>query len=196
MHGHQFELTTQPSSRDDGPLPGGLPRRPRQRESRANDIHGRDASRWMSSTGLTRIRSRTLCTTASRRRMAAWPPSVTDARTANATAVAALAQWRRHSPDSDIETTPSPEHWRNIMQPTAVSQTNHRQLDPVRNHSKALPAEGFVRQSGLIPDIVPFSPATLWRKVKSKEFPAPVKLSTRITAWRVQEVREWLERQK
>jgi predicted DNA-binding transcriptional regulator AlpA len=62
--------------------------------------------------------------------------------------------------------------------------------------NRALPAEGFIRQSTLIPAIVPFSPATLWRKVNSKEFPAPVKLSTRITAWRVEEIREWLDRQR
>jgi prophage regulatory protein len=51
-----------------------------------------------------------------------------------------------------------------------------------------------VRQAALIPAIVPFSPATLWRKVNSKDFPAPVKLSERITAWRVEDVRDWLQR--
>lgn len=55
-----------------------------------------------------------------------------------------------------------------------------------------LPATGYVRQSQLIPHIVPFSSATLWRKVQSGEFPRPVKLSTRITAWSVESVREWL----
>lgn len=55
-----------------------------------------------------------------------------------------------------------------------------------------LPAIGFVRQSRLIPAIVPFSSATLWRKVKAGTFPAPVKLSTRVTAWRVEDVREWM----
>jgi prophage regulatory protein len=80
------------------------------------------------------------------------------------------------------------------MQPRpSSSQLTHG--EPIRTAGKQLPAEGFVRQSGLIPDIVPISPATLWRKVKSRDFPAPVKLSTRITAWRVQDVREWLERQ-
>jgi prophage regulatory protein len=81
-----------------------------------------------------------------------------------------------------------------IMQPRP-SPSQHTHGEPIRTASKQLPAEGFVRQAGLIPDIVPFSPATLWRKVKSRDFPAPVKLSTRITAWRVQDVREWLERQ-
>lgn len=81
------------------------------------------------------------------------------------------------------------------MQPR-LSQSQAEQRQPARTPKEPLPAEGFVRQAGLIPDVVPFSPATLWRKVKSKDFPAPVKLSTRITAWRVQEIREWLERQK
>lgn len=50
----------------------------------------------------------------------------------------------------------------------------------------------YLRQSELIPTVVPFSPATLWRKVKKGEFPAPVKLSKRITAWRREDVVNWL----
>jgi prophage regulatory protein len=57
-----------------------------------------------------------------------------------------------------------------------------------------LPATGFVRQSQLIPVIFPFSPATLWRKVKEGTFPKPIKLAPRITAWRVEDIRELLNR--
>ena len=57
----------------------------------------------------------------------------------------------------------------------------------------SLPSTGYVRQSQLIPAPVPFSSATLWRKCKSGEFPKPVKLSERVTAWEVGEVRAWLE---
>jgi predicted DNA-binding transcriptional regulator AlpA len=39
---------------------------------------------------------------------------------------------------------------------------------------------------------IPFSAATLWRKVRSGEFPAPSKLSEGVTAWRVGDVRAWL----
>ncbi len=53
-------------------------------------------------------------------------------------------------------------------------------------------AIGFIRQSQLIPAIVPFSSATLWRMVKAGSFPSPVKLSQRVTAWRVEEVRAWM----
>ena len=56
-----------------------------------------------------------------------------------------------------------------------------------------LPATGYVRQSQLIPAIVPFSSATLWRSVKAGTFPAPVKLSDRVTAWRVEDIRVWMK---
>lgn len=55
-----------------------------------------------------------------------------------------------------------------------------------------LPDEGFLRQSQLIPLVLPFSSATLWRKVNSGEFPAPKKLSDRVTAWNVGSVRAWI----
>lgn len=56
----------------------------------------------------------------------------------------------------------------------------------------ALPEVGFIRQAQLIPAIVPFSNATLWRKVKDGSFPAPVKLSPRVTAWEVSKIRQWI----
>ncbi|MBV8037740.1 AlpA family transcriptional regulator [Roseateles sp.] len=40
--------------------------------------------------------------------------------------------------------------------------------------------------------MLPFSAATLWRKVKAGEFPAPVKLSAAVTAWRREEVEAWM----
>ncbi|HEY8878645.1 MAG TPA: AlpA family phage regulatory protein [Roseateles sp.] len=56
-----------------------------------------------------------------------------------------------------------------------------------------LPATGFVRQAQLVPHIVPFSAATLWRMVRAGTFPQPVKLSARCTAWRCEEVRAWIQ---
>ena len=57
----------------------------------------------------------------------------------------------------------------------------------------ASPALGFVRQADLAPGMVPFSPATLWRKVKSGEFLQPVKVSARVTAWRLEDVHAWMQ---
>lgn len=62
-----------------------------------------------------------------------------------------------------------------------------------QNDFNQFPQTGFVRQSELIPNPIPFSPATLWRKVKDGTFPAPVKLSERVTAWRVEDVRAWMQ---
>jgi predicted DNA-binding transcriptional regulator AlpA len=66
-----------------------------------------------------------------------------------------------------------------------------------------LPETGFVRQTQLIGDrkkgvtgVIPFSSATLWRKVGLGEFPAPVKLSVGVTAWKVEDVRAWIEARK
>lgn len=62
------------------------------------------------------------------------------------------------------------------------------------NHSPrtiALPETGFVRQSQLLV-FVPFSKSTLWRRVDDGTFPAPVKLSSNVTAWRAEDVRRWM----
>jgi prophage regulatory protein len=58
----------------------------------------------------------------------------------------------------------------------------------------AMPATGYMRQSQLIPAIFPFSSATLWRMVKAGTFPKPVKLAPRITAWRVEQIREFIDK--
>lgn len=62
-----------------------------------------------------------------------------------------------------------------------------------------LPETGYLRQAQLVgrpgktQGILPFSAATLWRKVRDKSFPAPVKLSENITAWPVEAVRDWMK---
>lgn len=60
--------------------------------------------------------------------------------------------------------------------------------------STSLPEMGFVRESGLL-RILPFSHSTLWRRVAAKTFPAPIKLSERMTVWRVEDVRAWIRQQ-
>ena len=64
----------------------------------------------------------------------------------------------------------------------------------------ALPNSAYVREAQLVqrpnrPDgtaPLPFSAPTLWRKVKAGTFPKPAKLSERVTAWRVGDIRQWL----
>ncbi len=52
----------------------------------------------------------------------------------------------------------------------------------------------YIRQKELL-RIVPFSPSTLWRKVKAGTFIAPVRLSHRIVAWNRASVSAWLQAQ-
>lgn len=56
-----------------------------------------------------------------------------------------------------------------------------------------LPQTGYIRQSQLIPAIIPIAPATLWRWVKSGQFPSPCKLGQNTTAWHAADVRQWLD---
>jgi predicted DNA-binding transcriptional regulator AlpA len=58
--------------------------------------------------------------------------------------------------------------------------------------TRYLPETGYIRQSQLL-EIVPFSAATLWRNVANGSFPSPVKLSARVTAWRAEDIRSWMD---
>jgi predicted DNA-binding transcriptional regulator AlpA len=51
----------------------------------------------------------------------------------------------------------------------------------------------FIRKRELL-TMLPFSAATLHRKIKAGEFVRPVKLGPRITAYSLEEVNEWLEK--
>jgi predicted DNA-binding transcriptional regulator AlpA len=57
-----------------------------------------------------------------------------------------------------------------------------------------LPATGFIRQPQVLA-FVPISKSTLWRRIKARTFPLPLKLSPRVTVWRVEDVRNWIAQQ-
>ena len=54
-----------------------------------------------------------------------------------------------------------------------------------------LPATGFVRLADLR-QIIPLSDSTIWRRVKAGTLPAPIRLSERVTAWKVEDIRKFL----
>lgn len=64
-----------------------------------------------------------------------------------------------------------------------------------------LPDSALVRESQLVKKptnpapVIPVSPSTLWRWVRLGQFPAPIRLSEKITAWRVGDIRAWLQSQ-
>lgn len=57
-----------------------------------------------------------------------------------------------------------------------------------------LPDAGFLRLPQVL-RVIPISKSTLWRRVMAGTFPAPVKLSVRVTVWRVEDVRRWMDEQ-
>lgn len=62
----------------------------------------------------------------------------------------------------------------------------------------ALPQTGFLRLNQIIgnpksvppiPPIIPVSKSTWWANVKIGRYPQPVKLGPRVTAWKVEDIR-------
>lgn len=71
----------------------------------------------------------------------------------------------------------------------------------MRNPS--LPETGFLRLWQILgntktdpptPPLLPISKSTWWVRVKSGEYPQPVKLGPKITAWRVEDIRSLIAR--
>jgi prophage regulatory protein len=61
---------------------------------------------------------------------------------------------------------------------------------------KTLPDTGFVRLTSIIAPSgpIPVSKSTWWQGVKDGRFPKPVKLGAKTMAWRVEDIRDLIER--
>ncbi|WP_201591075.1 helix-turn-helix transcriptional regulator [Psychrobacter fozii] len=53
---------------------------------------------------------------------------------------------------------------------------------------------GMMRAKQVL-ELVPFGRASLWKFAKSGQFPQPIRVTGGITAWRNQDVIDWLEAQ-
>ena len=62
-------------------------------------------------------------------------------------------------------------------------------------HDHILPETGFVRLPEVL-KVFPVSKSTWWIGVKEKRYPRPVKLGPKITAWRVEDIRELIASQR
>lgn len=76
----------------------------------------------------------------------------------------------------------------------------HTHATQVSNFDQ-LPATALLRLADFAsakgkPGIVPASGSTIWRWIKNDQFPAPIKISSNITAWRVGSIRQWLAQQE
>jgi len=57
--------------------------------------------------------------------------------------------------------------------------------------SSELPREGFVRV-GTLAKVLGIAVVTVWRWSADGKLPKPVKLSERVTAWRAEDIRDWM----
>lgn len=79
-----------------------------------------------------------------------------------------------------------------INQPTAAAPIT--QIDALPDSALLREAQ-LVKKPGNDAPIIPVSPSTLWRWVRTGQFPAPLKIGPNITAWRVADVRAWMQSQ-
>jgi predicted DNA-binding transcriptional regulator AlpA len=61
-----------------------------------------------------------------------------------------------------------------------------------------LPETGFVRVAQIVgknghPPIIPIGETSWWNGVKSGKYPKPIKLGTRTTVWRIEDIRSLIE---
>ena len=61
-----------------------------------------------------------------------------------------------------------------------------------RRRAKPSGASEYMRETEIL-ELLPFSRATLWRRVKAGEFPPPMKLGSNLNAWKRTEVAKWSE---
>jgi prophage regulatory protein len=71
-----------------------------------------------------------------------------------------------------------------------------------KRRKRALPAIGFLRLPQIvgdpnadppIPALIPVAKSTWWQGVKDGRFPQPVKLGPRTTAWRAEDIYEYID---
>ena len=67
------------------------------------------------------------------------------------------------------------------------------QLKPLTSFD-SLPDVAMIQLRPLLSyKVLPYSATTIWLKCRSGEFPTPVKVSAGITAWRVGDIRNYLQ---
>jgi predicted DNA-binding transcriptional regulator AlpA len=80
-----------------------------------------------------------------------------------------------------------------LENPSAIYKIRNFLMSTINVKPVKSPA-AMVRVRDLL-GIVPFSAATIWRRVRAGTFPAPVKISKGITAWRLADIEAWLAEQ-
>lgn len=64
---------------------------------------------------------------------------------------------------------------------------------PVTGYLRLRQIIGSKKTKHSIPPIIPIGKTSWWQGVKEGKFPKPIKLSPRITVWRVEDIRQLIE---
>ena len=80
----------------------------------------------------------------------------------------------------------------NNQSPVIFGQSDNKPDDSLTDIATILPRQGMSRASQILP-FLPFGSTTLWKWSREGLFPAPIRISSTITAWRNIEVLDWLE---
>ncbi|MEQ1400735.1 AlpA family phage regulatory protein [Acinetobacter baumannii] len=59
----------------------------------------------------------------------------------------------------------------------------------VNKNGKTIKIKGKPAKKG----ILPLGESTIWDKVRSGDFPQPIRLSTRLTVWRIEDIEAWIK---
>ena len=74
-----------------------------------------------------------------------------------------------------------------------IASISRTLMEATMIYPPTLPDVGFVRLPEVL-RVFPVSKSTWWQGVRDNKYPKPVKLGERATAWRVEDIRELLER--
>lgn len=66
-------------------------------------------------------------------------------------------------------------------------------MSRIKNPPSPLPQEGFVRLPQVL-HVLSIGKTSFWDGVKAGRFPAPVKLGPRTSAWKVEDIRDLINR--
>jgi predicted DNA-binding transcriptional regulator AlpA len=84
----------------------------------------------------------------------------------------------------------------------STSTTAKTSVTKVITHGPTIPETGFVRLRNIIgdpkadppiPAIIPVSRSSWWLGIKSGRYPKPTKLGPRISAWRAEDLRDFIQ---
>lgn len=83
-----------------------------------------------------------------------------------------------------------------VLSDARVQMENSKFAPSNKSSNDCLPATGFVRLPSILAPQgpIPVGRSTWWAGVKSGRFPKPVKLGPRTTAWKVEDIRNLIEK--